>query len=111
MDNLALMKCEQDSRRLVSLDEDEVAEYLKLVWGWSIVDDKLTKEFAFPDFVSGVVFANKIAKIAEQENHHPRLCLEWGKVEISLVTHAVDGLTKNDFILAAKIDELLSNKP
>ncbi|MFA6268834.1 MAG: 4a-hydroxytetrahydrobiopterin dehydratase [archaeon] len=110
MSELVLMKCEHDERRLFVLDEDEIEAHLQMLWGWSIVDDKLTKEFSFPDFVSGLVFANKIAKIAEQENHHPKICLEWGKVEISLYTHSVEGITKNDFILAAKIDELIQNK-
>lgn len=105
------MKCEKDERKIFALSDDEIEGHLKLVWGWEVKYDLLVKTFSFPDFVSGIVFANKIAKLAEQENHHPKLCIEWGKVEISLSTHSIEALSKNDFIMAAKIDELSKPKP
>jgi 4a-hydroxytetrahydrobiopterin dehydratase len=62
--------------------------------------------FAFPDFVSALAFVNRVGEVAEHEGHHPDIYLTWGKVEITIWTHKVDGLTESDFILAAKIDRL-----
>lgn len=71
-----------------------------------IDDHHLTKQFKFPDFRSALAFVNKVGEIAESEGHHPDITLGWGKVSIMLWTHAAGGLTENDFILAAKIDQL-----
>jgi len=75
--------------------------------GWKVVvDHHLEKEIDFPDFATGLAFVNRVGALAEEEGHHPDLFLAWGKVRISLYTHKVDGLTRSDFILAAKIDQL-----
>ena len=76
--------------------------------GWMLVDDAhlLVHEFRFKDFKDAMVFANKIAVIAEEEQHHPDLTISWGSVSVELSTHAIGGLSENDFILAAKIDEI-----
>jgi 4a-hydroxytetrahydrobiopterin dehydratase len=74
---------------------------------WKIVDDHhIVRAHKFPDFKSALAFVNRVGEVAEAEGHHPDILLGWGKVEITTWTHAVDGLTESDFILAAKIDQL-----
>ncbi len=80
------------------------------VAGWQVVaEHHLAKTFTFPDFRTALEFVNRAGAIAEEEGHHPDLCLSWGKVEVTTWTHKIDGLTESDFILAAKIDGLLQN--
>lgn len=75
--------------------------------GWAIVGDRqLEREFSFKDFREALAFTNAVGEVAEAENHHPDIYLSWGKVRVTLWTHKVNGLTENDFILAAKIDAL-----
>ena len=72
---------------------------------WSVVDEHhLVRTYKFPDFKSALAFVNRVGALAEEQGHHPDILLAWGKVEITISTHAVDGLTESDFILAAKID-------
>lgn len=74
---------------------------------WKVIDEHhIFRSFKFPDFKAALAFVNKVAEVAEQQGHHPDILLGWGKVEITTWTHAVDGLTESDFILAAKIDQL-----
>ncbi len=74
---------------------------------WKVTDGHhLEREFKFDDFKQALDFVNKIGEVAEEEQHHPDLFLSWGKVGIKLWTHAIDGLSENDFILAAKVDQL-----
>ena len=73
---------------------------------WSIADGKLTAEFTFPDFLTALKFTNTVGALAEAEEHHPDIHLAWGKVGIVTWTHSVGGLSENDFILAAKIQEI-----
>lgn len=75
---------------------------------WMLVDGAhlLVREFRFKDFADAMAFANKIAVVAEEEGHHPDLSIGWGSVGVELSTHAIGGLSENDFILAAKIDAL-----
>jgi 4a-hydroxytetrahydrobiopterin dehydratase len=75
--------------------------------GWSVVDEHhLHKVFSFPDFATALAFTNKVGELAESEGHHPDILLSWGRVEIEIFTHKIDGLTESDFILAARIDRL-----
>ena len=77
--------------------------------GWEIIDNHhLEKEFKFSNFQQGLDFVNMVGRLAELEAHHPDIYLSWGKVKLKLWTHKIDGLHKNDFILAAKVDALLS---
>ena len=86
---------------------DELARYSRQLEGWKVADDHhLEKSFAFPDFVSALAFVNRAGAVAEQEGHHPDLGLSWGRVDVKIWTHKIDGLTESDFILAAKIDRL-----
>jgi 4a-hydroxytetrahydrobiopterin dehydratase len=74
---------------------------------WKVVEEHhLAKSCLFPDFKGALDFVNRVGVLAEQEGHHPDLCLSWGKVDITIYTHKIRGLSENDFILAAKIDEI-----
>jgi 4a-hydroxytetrahydrobiopterin dehydratase len=85
----------------------EAQRLLSQLDAWRLIDDHhLTKVFVFPDFAQALRYVNKIGELAESEGHHPDVHLSWGRVELELLTHAIDGLSENDFILAAKIDAL-----
>lgn len=74
--------------------------------GWKVVDEHhLEKDFEFPNFRDALDFVNKLGEIAESEGHHPDIFLAWGKVQVVIYTHKVDGLTESDFVLAAKYDK------
>jgi 4a-hydroxytetrahydrobiopterin dehydratase len=76
---------------------------------WSLIDEgrMIAKGFMFPNFKKTMEFVNKVADIAEEQGHHPDLTVSYGNVGVELMTHAIEGLSENDFILAAKIDELV----
>ena len=87
----------------------EALERLKadLGHGWEVAEGKrLGKRFEFKDFKQALEFTNRIGALAEGQDHHPDIALSWGKVEVSLWTHSVGGLSENDFILAAKVENL-----
>ena len=92
------------------LPQAEVGRLLTQLDGWEVEDTgghlQLVKTYKFKGFMPGVEFVNRIAPIAEAEGHHPDLFLRYGAVTVQLWTHAAGGLTENDFILAAKIDEV-----
>jgi 4a-hydroxytetrahydrobiopterin dehydratase len=89
------------------LRAEEIEALQTLVTGWQVVDGHhLLKSYAFPDFRRALEFVNKAGAIAEEEGHHPDLFLSWGKVEVRIWTHKIDGLTESDFILAAKLDQI-----
>jgi 4a-hydroxytetrahydrobiopterin dehydratase len=74
---------------------------------WTVTNEHhLHREFRFPDFKQALEFVNRVGEIAENQGHHPDILLKWGKVEITLWTHKIDGLTESDFIMAAKIERL-----
>jgi 4a-hydroxytetrahydrobiopterin dehydratase len=74
---------------------------------WVVVNEHhLNRQFTFPDFKQALDFVNRVGAVAEEEGHHPDILLAWGKAEITLWTHKIDGLTESDFIMAAKIDRL-----
>lgn len=74
---------------------------------WNVVNEHhLVRTYKFPDFKSALAFVNRVGAVAEEQGHHPDILLGWGKAEITTWTHAIDGLTESDFILAAKIDKL-----
>ena len=90
------------------LKQGEAEELLsKLSEGWRVVaNHQLERDYRLPDFKTALAWTNRIGELAEQQDHHPDLFLSWGKVKVVIWTHAVDGLTESDFILAAKIDVL-----
>ena len=90
---------------------DEIKKYIGEVKGWMVLEGaKLHKEFKFDDFGQAVVFVNKVAEVAEDEGHHPDIFISYNRVRLTIRTHAIGGLSENDFILAAKIDNILTNK-
>ncbi len=77
---------------------------------WKIIEEHhLEKEFKFKDFKEALEFTTKVGKLAEEQNHHPDIYLSWGKVKVTIWTHKIDGLTESDFILAAKIEQLVTS--
>jgi 4a-hydroxytetrahydrobiopterin dehydratase len=86
------------------LSEDEWKPLLAPLSGWSVRDERLVKEYRFPDFAQGLAFVNQVGAIAEQMNHHPDVTLAWGRVVLSIWTHDAGGLTKKDFELASRCD-------
>ncbi|MEB2334736.1 MAG: 4a-hydroxytetrahydrobiopterin dehydratase [Anaerolineaceae bacterium] len=95
-----------------ALTESEIAELLPQVPEWQLVERDaipcLQRVFKFKNYAQSLDFTNKVAFIAEKEDHHPLIVLEWGRVTVQWWTHIVKGLHKNDFIMAAKTDGLFS---
>ena len=94
-----------------ALNDARIAELLRQLKGWKAdspapgMPRSLRREFSFPDFLGAIAFVNKLAALAEEEQHHPDLTVHYNRVEVTLWTHTVGGLSENDFILAAKIDQ------
>lgn len=75
---------------------------------WQVIEEHhLQKLFEFGDFVTALAFTNRVGEVAEAQNHHPDIHLTWGKVEVTIWTHKIDGLTESDFVFAAKVDRLV----
>ena len=98
---------------LPSFAISEIHKYLKKVDGWDVKKNTkkiyfLEKNFIFKNFINSQNFINKVGEISENENHHPDVSFGWGYAKIIITTHAIEGLSENDFILAAKIDKILN---
>lgn len=104
---LAEKGCKPCKGETVPMSNDEATALLKKIIGWSLVDGHLYKEFKFKDFMEAIGFVNNLAEVAEKEDHHPNISIQYNKVSIDLWTHAINGLSENDFILAAKMDKIL----
>src|ERR1035438_7690093 len=90
-----------------ALQGEELEKLKAEVSGWQVVDQHhLWKSFTFQDFKTALEFVNQVGALAEAEGHHPDLFLAWGKVDIKIWTHKIDGLTESDFILAAKLEQI-----
>lgn len=91
-----------------SLTKEQIRPLLANVPGWLLIHDQaLEKQFVFKDFKKALAFVNKVGEVAEREGHHPDICLQnWNKVTLTFSTHAIGGLSENDFILAAKVNKL-----
>jgi len=75
---------------------------------WNVINEHhILRTFSFPDFKQALDFVNRVGALAEEQGHHPDILLAWGKAEITLWTHKIDGLTESDFVMAAKIDRLV----
>lgn len=97
--------CETGTPPLTSEQFDPLLKQLKL--DWEVIEGKkIRHEFKFKDFVQAMDFVNKVADLAEEENHHPNIHIYYSRVVIDLITHNIKGLSENDFIMAAKIEEL-----
>jgi 4a-hydroxytetrahydrobiopterin dehydratase len=88
------------------LSEEEIADHLSRLSAWEITDGKLSRAFQFDDFMGAVDFVNKVARVAEQEGHHPDLVVSWGRVVVYLSTHSAGGLSTKDFALASLVEAL-----
>ncbi|GFE70256.1 4a-hydroxytetrahydrobiopterin dehydratase [Chroococcus sp. FPU101] len=110
MSDLTQSKCVPCHGAVAAATSDEIAELKLQVPSWNIIEYegelRLEKVYKFPDFKSAIAFTNAVGEEAEKEGHHPALLTEWGKVTVSWWTHAINGLHKNDFIMAAKTDTI-----
>jgi len=106
-EQLADKKCVPCRGGIPPLKSAELEALQAKVPAWTVVNEHhLHRAFRFPDFRQALDFVNRVGQIAENEGHHPDIILGWGRVEITVWTHKIDGLTESDFILAAKIDRL-----
>ena len=103
--NLTQKKCVPCEGGTPPLAKEKIAEYMKEVQGWEASNNKvIEKTFSFKTFREAIDFVNQVAIIAEQEQHHPDIHIRYKKVTLELTTHAIKGLSENDFIMASKID-------
>jgi 4a-hydroxytetrahydrobiopterin dehydratase len=107
MSGLSSRECVPCRGGVPPLKGDELQRLSGELGDWSVINEHhLSKVFKFRDFAEPLAFVNRVGQLAEQQGHHPDICFGWGRVEITIWTHKIDGLTESDFILAAKIDEL-----
>lgn len=100
-------KCAPCEGSTPAMSPAETNQYLSKVLGWELIDNiKIKKEFKFKGFKQSLDFVNKVGALAEEEQHHPNITIIYNKVRITLSTHAIGGLSGNDFIMAAKIDQI-----
>ena len=92
------------------MPKETAEKYLHDLPGWTLVDNRIEKEYRFKSYLDGLEFAYSLGKTAEQEDHHPDILVRWRRVKVTLTTHAIKGLSENDFIMAAKADELYRSK-
>ena len=112
-DDLLKKKCVPCEGGVIPFDISEIHKYQKKVDGWDILKNEkkifhLHKRYVFKNFLESQSFTNKVGEISEKEGHHPDILFGWGYAEIKITTHAIEGLSENDFILAAKIDQLIN---
>lgn len=106
MNNLASRDCVPCRGGVPPLQGTEIQNLLKELAGWEAVEDHhLRKLFEFKNFREALEMVNRVGSLAEEQGHHPDISFGWGRAEITIWTHKIDGLTESDFILAAKIDE------
>jgi 4a-hydroxytetrahydrobiopterin dehydratase len=109
MTELAQRHCEPCEKGTPPLDERRTHRLLSEVPGWSVLGGRLTRDVKVKNFREALALVNRIGDVAEAEGHHPDICIHgWNNVRIDLVTHSIGGLSENDFILAAKIGDLLA---
>src|SRR5713101_5264491 len=112
MSTLTAMKCVACRGGEPTVTDAEIAEYQPQVPEWNIVErngiKRLERTFKFKNFAEALAFTNRVGEAAEAEGHHPSILTEWGKVTVTWWTHKIKGLHRNDFIMAAKTDQLLT---
>jgi 4a-hydroxytetrahydrobiopterin dehydratase len=107
MSDLAQKTCVPCRGGVPALKGAELESLARQLPEWKVVNEHhISRTFPFPDFRRALDFVNRIGELAEQQGHHPDIFLAWGKVEVTLWTHKIDGLTESDFIMAAKIEQL-----
>ena len=113
MNDLLNKKCTPCEGKILPFNISKIHKYQKKVDGWNISENEkkiffLEKNFIFKNFNNSQQFINKVAEISEAEGHHPDILFGWGYAKIMITTHAIEGLSENDFILAAKIDQIIN---
>ncbi|MDC3061882.1 4a-hydroxytetrahydrobiopterin dehydratase [Candidatus Pelagibacter sp.] len=113
MSDLLNKKCVPCEGGVAAFDLSEIHKYQKKIDGWEVINNEekiyfLKKKFTFKNFLESQKFVNEVGKISEEEGHHPDITFGWGYAKIDITTHAIKGLSENDFILAAKIDKIVS---
>jgi len=108
MENLANKKCIPCETAADPLKGEEIKALSQRVdKNWDVIGEKkIERKFSFKDFKENMIFVNKIAEVAEADEHHPDLFISYSKLTVTLLTHNIGGLSENDFIVAAKIDQL-----
>ena len=110
MEDIFNTTCEPCKAGALRLNNEEIEELLRQVPGWSVIKvdgiQRLQKVYSFKNFKQAIEFTNKIGDAAERQGHHPVLVTEWGKVSVTWWTHKINGLHKNDFVMAAKSNSL-----
>ena len=113
MSDLHTKKCVPCEGGVLPFDISEIHKYQKKVDGWDVHVNKkkiyfFKKKFTFKNFINSQNFINEVGKVSEEEGHHPDISFGWGYAKIIITTHAIEGLSENDFILAAKIDQIFN---
>lgn len=105
MSGLSQKHCAACEGEVPALTPEQAKDLMAHIPEWTLSEraDRLTRAFTFKDFAKAHAFVNEVAKLAEEEWHHPTITYGWGKVELTFSTHSVRGLTENDFIMAAKV--------
>lgn len=107
MSELSSKQCVPCRGGVPPLQGEEINRLLAQLNGWEVVKEHhLKKSYGLANFAEALQFVTRVGELAEEQGHHPDICFGWGKVEITIWTHKIDGLTESDFILAAKIDKL-----
>lgn len=110
MTELAQQSCDACQADAPKLTDADIAEMKDRLTDWDVVEvdgeKRFVRSFSFPNFIAALRFADKVGGLAEEHNHHPKLCVEWGSVEVSWWTHKIHGLHRNDAVMAAKTDKL-----
>lgn len=111
MSELSTKKCEACRIGAPQVTEEETQKLMLEIPNWEVIKidgiNRLRRTFEFPNFIEAIAYTNKVGEISEEEGHHPAILTEWGKVTVTWWTHKIKGLHNNDFIMAAKTDQLL----
>jgi len=109
MSELAERQCVPCRGGVPPMKGEQINEMSSQLPDWQVVNEHhLQRAYSFKDFRETLDFVNRIGELAEEQGHHPDICFGWGKADITIWTHKIDGLTESDFVLAAKIDKLLT---
>ena len=107
MENLASRHCVPCHGGVPRLRGQEIEPFMRELSGWEVVEEHhLKRDYKFKNFREALAFVNRVGEVAEREGHHPDITFGWGYAQVAIHTHAIDGLSESDFILAAKLDAL-----
>jgi len=110
MSELKEKYCRACEEGMPAMSMEEAQAMMEQVAGWELGEGKLSRQFKFKNFKEAMIFVNKVADIAEAEGHHPDIYISWNRVRLDLTTHIIKGLSENDFIMAAKVDEVVGSR-